>query len=91
MYSLTLGDIPSIAAFLDSGAVKLGAGVGKERMTPLHYASAQGNFELVEFLLERKAKVLAKDKYKRSPLVHAVKNGHVKVASLLLQNGADWT
>ena len=57
MYSLTLGDIPSIAAFLDSGAVKLGAGVGKERMTPLHYASAQGNFELVEFLLERKAKV----------------------------------
>jgi ankyrin repeat protein len=57
VYSLTLGDIPSIAAFLDSGAVKLGAGVGKERMTPLHYASAQGNFELVEFLLERKAKV----------------------------------
>lgn len=64
--------------------------MGKDRMTPLHYAAAQGNYELVEYLLEKKARVLAKDKYKRSPLVHAVKNGHVKVASLLLQNGADW-
>lgn len=84
MYSLILGEIPSIAAFLDSGAIKLGAGVGKDRMTPLHFAAAQGNYELVEYLLEKKAKVLSKDKYKRSPLVHACKNGHVKVASLLL-------
>lgn len=53
-------------------------------MTALHFAAAQGNYELCEFLLERKARVLAKDKYKRTPLIHAVKNGHVKVASLLL-------
>ena len=59
-------------------------------MTPLGYAASQGNYELCEFLLERKARVLSKDKFKRTPLIMAVRNGHVKVASLLLQNGSDW-
>ena len=53
-------------------------------MQPLHFAAAQGNYELTQFLLERKAKVLAKDKFKRTPLIMACKNGHAKVASLLL-------
>ena len=85
-----LGEIKPIAAFLDSGIVQIGTTVGKDSLTALHYAAALGNYELVEYLLEKKAKVLANDKYKRSPLVYACKNGHVKVASLLLQNGSDW-
>ena len=40
-------------------------------------------------MLDNKARVLGKDKYKRSPLVMACRNGHSKVASLLLQHGAD--
>lgn len=59
-------------------------------MSPLSWAAAFGRYELCEWLLERKARTLSKDKYKRTPLIMAVKNGHVRVASLLLQNGSEW-
>ena len=83
-YALELGKIEPIKAFLDSEAVKINQGQGKDRMTPLAYAASQGNYDLCEFLLERKARVLSKDKFKRTPLIMAVRNGHVKVASLHL-------
>ena len=70
--------------------IKINAGQGIDRMTPLMYAAAQGNYGLAEFLLERKARVLSKDKYKRTPLIMAVKNGHTRLASLLLSRGSDW-
>jgi ankyrin repeat protein len=54
------------------------------------YAASQGNYELAEFLLERKARVLSKDKFKRTALIMAVRNGHTRLASLLLQNGSEW-
>jgi ankyrin repeat protein len=28
-----------------------------------------------------------KDKFKRSPVIHATANGHIKILSLLLKNG----
>jgi len=60
-------------------------------MTPLMYAAAYGRFELAEFLLkDRKARVLSKDKFKRTALIMAVRNGHVRLASLLLKHGSDW-
>lgn len=61
-------------------------------MTALMYAASQGNYELVEFLLERKPKgrVLATDKFKRTALIMAVRNGHTRLASLLLQQGSEW-
>jgi ankyrin repeat protein len=39
---------------------------------------------------EAKAKVCAKDKFKKSALTHAVKNGRAIVVSYLLQHGADF-
>jgi ankyrin repeat protein len=33
---------------------------------------------------------LGKDKFKRTALTVAVRNGHTKIASLLLQNGSEW-
>ena len=54
------------------------------------WAAALGNYELCEWLLDNKGRVLGKDKFKRCPLALAVRNGHLKVASLLLQRGADW-
>jgi ankyrin repeat protein len=41
-------------------------------------------------LLENKARVLGKDKYKRTPLMMAARNGHTKIASMLLQYGSEW-
>lgn len=92
VYALENGDIPTIQAFLEhsSGKVKINTGQGPDRMSPLMYAATYGNYELAEFLLERKARVLSKDKYKRTPLIMAVRNGHTRLASLLLQHGSDW-
>lgn len=53
-------------------------------MTPLCWAACYGHYELCEFLLDNKGRVLGKDKFKRSPLTLAVRNGHTKIASLLL-------
>ena len=53
-------------------------------MSPLCYAAAHGNYELCEWLIENKARTVSADKFKRSPLVMAVRNGHLKVVTLLL-------
>ena len=52
------------------------------------WAAAYGHYELVEWLVDNKGRVLGKDKFKRQPLHLACRNGHVQVASLLLQRGA---
>jgi ankyrin repeat protein len=60
-------------------------------MTPLCTAAAYGHYELAEYLItEAKANVCGKDKFKRNPLILAIMNGHMKLASLLLQYGAEW-
>ena len=41
-------------------------------------------------LEHRKARVLSKDKFKRTALIMAVRNGHLRIASLLLKHGSDW-
>jgi len=54
-------------------------------MTPLIIAAAHGHYDLVQWLVEHEAKVIKKDKFKRSALILAVLNGQVKIASYLLQ------
>lgn len=54
-------------------------------MTPLIIASAHGYFEIVEWLLQNGGKILKKDKFKRTALLLAVMNGHLKIASFLLR------
>jgi len=63
---------------------------GWEKMTPLCYSSAYGYYQIVEFLLSMtKAKIDKADKFCRTPLMLACRNGHVKIASLLIRYGAD--
>ena len=50
-------------------------------MTALILASAYNHFEVVEYLLENGAKILARDKFRRSALIMAVRNGNLKIAS----------
>ena len=72
-----------IKALLENGA-KINQGVDQNRMTPLTWAATLGEYEACEWLIENKGRVLSKDKYKRTPLIMAVRNGNLKVASLLL-------
>lgn len=61
----------------------------KEGRTALHLASANGNVEIVDVLLQWKAKVDLLDKYDRSPLMKAVQCKNAECAKLLLEMNAD--
>lgn len=89
-YACKNSDLESIKALLETGKVKVNAGLGKDRMQPLGWAAMTGNYELCEWLILNKARVIGCDKFKRTPLIMAIRNGHIKVASLLLKYGADW-
>jgi len=63
---------------------------GRDRMTPLHWAAAHGHYEIVEWMVENKAKVTKKDKFKRTPLSLAVRNGYTKIVNYLLRKGSEF-
>ena len=69
-YACKNGDIECIKVLIEQGQ-KVNQGVGKDRMTPLCWAAALGNYELCEWLLEHKARVISTDKFKRAPLIMA--------------------
>ena len=88
-YACKYGYKDIVEYFLENTDIKIDL-PGEERMTGLMLASLYGHFELVEFLIENKAKVTKKDKFKRSPLLHAVRGGQLKIASYLLTKGAEF-
>lgn len=47
-------------------------------------ASEIGNLEMVEFLLQKDAKIIRTDAHGRTALIYAVLNGNLSVASVLL-------
>ena len=63
---------------------------GKDRMTALNLAAFRGHYEMVEFLVENGAKVTKKDKFRRSPLINAIRGGHAKIVSYLLSKGSEY-
>jgi len=50
-------------------------------MTGLMLACLYGHYTLVEYLLEKKSKINKKDKFKRTPLLHAIRGGQYKLVS----------
>ena len=56
--------------------------------TPLHYASASGDKEIIEILIGNGALVNAVDKYGKTPLDLANMNGRTEAAKLLRKHGA---
>ena len=57
--------------------------------TPLHYASASGDKEIIEILIGKGAVVNAVDKYGKTPLDLANMNGRTEAAKLLRKHGAE--
>ncbi|RZC36770.1 Ankyrin repeat domain containing protein, partial [Asbolus verrucosus] len=57
--------------------------------TLLHFASAEGDAIVVDFLLKRGADVNVRNDFGHSPLHLAVKNANFDVATLLVDSGAD--
>lgn len=82
-YACKFGFTKCVEVLLEFKA-KVNFGCGIERMTPLGWAATYGHYDLCEFLLDKKARVLSKDKYKRTPLIMAARNGHSKILTLLL-------
>jgi len=88
-YACKYGHLDAVKAFIEVGAgVNLASGFA--RMSPLGYAAAFNHYEICEYLINNKARIMHKDKFKRTPLIMAVRNGNAKIASLLLQHGALW-
>jgi hypothetical protein len=62
-----------------------------DRMTPLHYASYQGNKEIVFELLHCNAIVNIKNRFGFTPLFYASQRGFIEVCRVLVEAGADPT
>lgn len=58
-------------------------------LTPLMFASTDGQLDQLRTLLKNGADVNAKDDYGWTPLTYAVSNSHLRVVNPLLESGAD--
>lgn len=70
--------------------IKAGADVNKTGWTPLHYAAATGNNDLVKLLLEHHAYIDAESPNLTTPIMMAARGGHILTVRLLLDEGADF-
>ena len=57
--------------------------------TPLHLAADKGHRDIVQFLLEKSAKIEATDKDEKTPLHLAVREGQIDVVQFLLEKNAE--
>jgi ankyrin repeat protein len=83
-YAIYFNHKEATRVLLSNGAKK-NLGFANDRMSPLMMAAARGHIDIVQMLVEEfKCNVCSKDKFKRTPLIIAIMNGHMKIASYLL-------
>ncbi|PAA55778.1 hypothetical protein BOX15_Mlig008630g1 [Macrostomum lignano] len=71
-------------------SVDLATSAGRNKMTALHLASEAGHLDCVRLLVEQlRADTECQDRLRRTPITHAVLNGHSQVAAYLLTRGAN--
>jgi len=69
--------------------IRHGATINDPHVAPLHSAIAQGNIELITFLLSHRADPNLIDTKEQAPLAIAIKTGSLPIVKLLLNAGAD--
>lgn len=67
------------------------AAVNRSGWTPLHYAAASGDDDIVKMLLDKAAIPDAPSPNKTTPMMMAARGGHIYVVKTLLDAGADAT
>ncbi len=74
----------AVTALLAKGAM-----VNRSGWTPLHYAAASGDDDIVKMLLNKSAMLDAPSPNKTTPMMMAARGGHIYVVKMLLDAGAD--
>jgi uncharacterized protein len=77
---------PAVKALLEKGAA-----VNRAGWTPLHYAAAAGDNDIVQMLLDKSAQLDARSPNGTTPIMMAARGSHILTVKLLLDNGADAT
>ncbi len=90
--AIAKGSLSEVEEIIESGVdinYKYENDRNKSEHTALHYAVKYHEYDIAELLIEKGANVNAVDIYGWHPLLHAVNDGNLKLAELLLKNGAD--
>ncbi|HTH44797.1 MAG TPA: ankyrin repeat domain-containing protein [Oxalicibacterium sp.] len=77
---------PAVEALLQKGAT-----VNRPGWTPLHYAAAAGDNDIVQMLLDKSADLDARSPNGTTPIMMAARGSHILTVKLLLDAGADAT
>ena len=88
VWSIKNGELDSTKEAVDKGA---DVNTEINGRYPLHYAADYGQYDVLEFLIQKGADVNLADKHGITPLLAAIWEGHTKCVELLLQKGASKT
>ena len=74
---------------IENKTVKINSTINSSTYTPLTYAAKYNNRDIVEFLIEKGAKVNKADDEDVTPLYNAIIYNNIDIVKLLVENGAD--
>ncbi|XP_032885049.1 ankyrin-1-like [Amblyraja radiata] len=82
---VTSGDLPGLDKAIGHSDIN---GINTSNETLLHIASSHGHVRIIEYLLNKGAKLEVRDNKGQSPLHRAAEKGHTAAVQALLQAGA---
>jgi ankyrin repeat protein len=86
--SVRKGHTTAARLLIENGAM-IEAWDSRRRRTPLHWAAAQGETQILRLLLEKKCSLNARDYQHSTPIILSLENEQNEATTLLLEAGAD--